>query len=79
MAENMWVKNLILRAYQKLGRIGEEVLIGADKQRKRCVGVIKGERGQKLHHSRKNLGFRVRVTTLCISTLLLSSEVILEK
>lgn len=77
----MWVKmkNLILKACQKLGRIGEEVLIGADKQRKRCVGVIKGERGQKLYHSRKNLGIRVRVTTLCLSTLLFSSWVILEK
>lgn len=66
MVENTWmkIKNFILTACQKLGRIGEEVLTGADKQRKRCVRVIKGERGEKLYHSRKNLGYRVRVTPL---------------
>lgn len=61
----MWVKikNLILRACQKLWSIEEKDLTRADKQRKRWVREIKGETGEKFYLRRKNLGFRVRATT----------------
>lgn len=75
----MWVEkknNLILRACRKLESIEEENLTRADKQRKRWVIEIKGETGEKLHHSRKNLGFRVRATILWIPALLLTSQVL---
>lgn len=53
------MNNLILRACQKLGRLGEKELTTADMKRKRYVRVVKGERGEKLYHSRKNSGFRI--------------------
>lgn len=68
-----------MRVCPKLASRGEEELMRADNQRKRWFMVIKGDMGEKFYHSRKNWGFRVRMTTLRILALLLTCWVNLEK